>query len=45
MLEYRTYTVVVERCLPAASWGMTVAGDVLEDMRVVKVDTYRSHVV
>jgi hypothetical protein len=42
---YRTYKVVVGRCLPEASWGMTVAGDVLEDMHVAKVDTYRSHVV
>ena len=44
-LKYRIYKVVVERCVPETSWGMTVVGDVLEDMYVVKVDIYRSHVV
>ena len=48
MLAYRTYkvvVVVVERCSPAASWVVTVAIDVSEDMHVVKVDICRLYLV
>ena len=42
---YRTYKVVVEQCLPAAIWAVTVAIDISKDMLVVQVDICRSHVV
>jgi len=29
---YRVVVVVVERCLPAAGWGVTVTMDVSEDV-------------
>jgi len=46
MLAYRTYkVVVVERCSPAATWVVTVAIDVSEDMHIVKVDICRLHLV
>jgi hypothetical protein len=45
MLAYRTYKVVEERCSPAASWFVTVAIGVSEDMHVVKVDICRLHLV
>jgi hypothetical protein len=37
--------VVVERCLPAASWGVTVAMDISEDVHHIKVYIYRSDFV
>jgi len=55
MFAYRIYKVVVERCSPVASWVVTVAIDVSEDMHVVKaklsillsnkVDICRLHLV
>ena len=45
MLTYHTDKLVVERCLPAESWGVTQAMSVSENMHIVKVDIYRSHAV
>ena len=44
MLTYRTDKLVVE-CLPAESWGVTVAMNVSENMHTVKADVYRTHAV
>ena len=45
VLAYRTYKMVVQRCLPADSCVLTVVVDVSEDMHIVKADIYRSCVV
>jgi hypothetical protein len=45
MLTYHTYKVVVERYLPTASLGVTVAMDVLEDMHIVRISICYSYIV
>jgi len=44
MLAYRNYKVVVERCLLAENWGVTLGMNILEDMNKLEV-VYPSHVV
>jgi hypothetical protein len=45
MLTYRTDKLVVEWCLPAESWGVTVAMNVSENMHIVKADVCRTHML